>query len=169
MKESVELTTRGRYAVMALAELSRSYRDESEPIPLLKVADHCGISLSYLEQLIASLRRGGFVESYRGPGGGYRLAKNPSEIIIADVLKCTEEGNIPGKKTSVISESKIEETSASGSLSSSSTSDHVSTGELWSCVGEMLHASLSKVSLADVVEKRINDNPYLVKLFDLMS
>ncbi|MCD8520575.1 MAG: Rrf2 family transcriptional regulator [Alphaproteobacteria bacterium] len=85
MKTRLKLTTRGKYAVMAMIEIGRS--TGKRPVPLSDIAGTTNISLSYLEQLIAGLRRHGLVKSYRGPGGGYTLGKAANDIPVSDILR----------------------------------------------------------------------------------
>jgi Rrf2 family iron-sulfur cluster assembly transcriptional regulator len=73
----VKLSTKGRYAVMALVDLAS--QTDGRPVALADIAERQEISLSYLEQLFAKLRRGGLVRSVRGPGGGYLLARSADE------------------------------------------------------------------------------------------
>ena len=92
----MRLTSRGRYAVTAILDIA--IHGKKEPVSLADIADRQAISLSYLEQLFAQLRREGIVYSVRGPGGGYKLEKEPKEIIAAvnenvDVTKCKGSGN----------------------------------------------------------------------------
>ncbi|MFW6413104.1 MAG: Rrf2 family transcriptional regulator, partial [Oceanicaulis sp.] len=85
----MKLSTKGRYAVMAMADLAVSSKDG--PAPLGEIASRQEISLSYLEQLFAKLRRAGLVKSVRGPGGGYRLARPAGETRVADIMIAVEE------------------------------------------------------------------------------
>lgn len=85
----MRLTTKGRYAVTALLDLA--LHDEGGPVPLADIAARQGISLSYLEQLFAKLRRRGLVLSTRGPGGGYTLAHPVDRIPIGDVIEAVDE------------------------------------------------------------------------------
>ena len=85
----MKLGTRGRYAVIALTDLARQNGDN--PVCLSDIADRQGLSLQYLEQLFAKLRRAGLVESVRGKQGGYHLARQPCEIFIADVFQAAQE------------------------------------------------------------------------------
>ena len=97
----MRLTTKGRYAVTAMLDLA--LHDHGEPTALADIADRQDLSLSYLEQLFAQLRRAGLIKSVRGPGGGYQLAKlateiNVAQIVIAvdeevDVTRCAGKGN----------------------------------------------------------------------------
>lgn len=85
----MRLTTKGRYAVTAMLDLALHY--EKGTVTLADIAERQGISLSYLEQLFAKLRRSGLVESVRGPGGGYNLAAHPSKISVADIVVAISE------------------------------------------------------------------------------
>ena len=85
----MRLTTKGRYAVTAMLDLS--LHDERGPVPLNEVSRRQGISLSYLEQLFLRLRRAQLVRSIRGPGGGYMLARPPERITIAEVIEAVDE------------------------------------------------------------------------------
>ena len=138
METSVKLTTRGRYAIMAMVELGK--RTGSEPAPLVEVAKRGNISLSYLEQLIAGLRRQGLVKSYRGPGGGYALAKPADEITVPAILIAAEDST-PAKRIQQKGEKK--------------SSDCEYTENLWNHIGETLYASLSDVTLQNVLDKEI--------------
>ena len=81
----MRLTTKARYAVMAMVDLAAT--GDGVPTTLAEVADRQQISLSYLEQLFARLRRAGLVNSVRGPGGGYLLAQDAEDVCICDIHK----------------------------------------------------------------------------------
>jgi Rrf2 family iron-sulfur cluster assembly transcriptional regulator len=83
-RRKLKLSTKGRYAVMAMVDLAM--HSDNKPISLADIADRQEISLSYLEQLFAKLRRGGLVRSVRGPGGGYLLAREDTETRISDII-----------------------------------------------------------------------------------
>ena len=85
----MKLTTKGRYAVTAMLDLA--LHDAKGPITLAEIARRQDISLAYLEQLFAKLRRNSLVESSRGPGGGYRLKRPADEISVADVIIAVNE------------------------------------------------------------------------------
>ncbi|BAU48133.1 transcriptional regulator [Sulfurifustis variabilis] len=85
----MKLTTKGRYAVTAMLDLALHY--EKGTVTLADIARRQGISLSYLEQLFAKLRRCGLVDSVRGPGGGYNLAAHPSKITVAQIVAAINE------------------------------------------------------------------------------
>jgi Rrf2 family iron-sulfur cluster assembly transcriptional regulator len=101
------------------------------------------ISLYYLEQLFAKLRRGGLVKSVRGPGGGYRLSRPASELRIADVIVAVDEP---------IAATRCKPGSAKGCTGQGA---RCVTHDLWEELGRQIHVFLSSVSLADVVEKRV--------------
>ena len=87
----MRLSTKGRYAVMAMADLAGN-EGGTRPISLAEIAKRQEISLSYLEQLFAKLRRrAGLVRSVRGPGGGYRLSRPAAELRIADIILAVDE------------------------------------------------------------------------------
>lgn len=86
----MRLSTKGRYAVTAMMDLA--IHDREGPVTLADISRKQGISLSYLEQLFAKLRKADLVEGVRGPGGGYRLAKVPGKITVADIITSVDEG-----------------------------------------------------------------------------
>lgn len=85
----MRLTTKGRYAVTAILDLA--IHSDDNPVVLADISERQGISLSYLEQLFAKLKRAGLVTSLRGPGGGYRLSRNGDSIFIAEVVDAVNE------------------------------------------------------------------------------
>ena len=86
----MQLSTKGRYAVMAMVDLAK--RGESgDALPLMEIAEGQNLPMSYLEQLFMKLRRAGLVTAVRGPGGGYRLARIPAEISIAEIMLAADE------------------------------------------------------------------------------
>ena len=85
----MKLSTKGRYAMVALADLALAKPEEL--VSLSEISKRQDISLPYLEQLFVKLRRAGLVEAVRGPGGGYRLAKPPAEIRVSEVMEAVEE------------------------------------------------------------------------------
>lgn len=82
------ISTRGRYALRALIDLAEHGGDGY--IPMKEIANRQGISLKYLEQIVPALSKNGFIEGVHGKGGGYRLAKEPKEYRVGDVLRLTE-------------------------------------------------------------------------------
>ncbi len=89
----MRLSTKGQYAVRAMVDLA--YYSKDKPVALQEIAEREDISLNYLEQLFAKLRRNGIVNSVRGPGGGYVLAKKPDEINIGEIIEAVEESLSP--------------------------------------------------------------------------
>ncbi|WP_024275539.1 aminotransferase class V-fold PLP-dependent enzyme [Hyphomicrobium sp. 802] len=131
----MELTTKGRYAVMAMADLA-GHADEGAT-PLSVVAERQSLPLSYLEQLFVPLRRAGLVESARGRSGGYRLAKPANEISVADVMDAVEEDT--------------RFTRCSHNDPRCSVATPCVTHGLWSALSDATGKFLSSVKLADVV------------------
>ncbi|HEY0300886.1 MAG TPA: Rrf2 family transcriptional regulator [Rhizomicrobium sp.] len=138
----MRLSTKGRYAVMAMADLAQ-HEAANKPVSLADIAQRQEISLSYLEQLFAKLRRGGLVKSVRGPGGGYRLSRPASDLRIADVIVAVDEP---------IAATRCKPGSAKGCTTQGA---RCVTHDLWEELGRQIHVFLSGVSLADVVEKRV--------------
>lgn len=85
----MKLSTKGRYAVTAMMDLA--IHDKVGPVTLADISQCQGISLSYLEQLFAKLRKQGLVEGVRGPGGGYRLARPADRITVANIITAVDE------------------------------------------------------------------------------
>jgi Rrf2 family iron-sulfur cluster assembly transcriptional regulator len=145
----MRLSTKGRYAVMAMADLAGNAADgqttggETRPVALADIAARQDISLSYLEQLFAKLRRGGLVTSVRGPGGGYRLSRPSGELRIADIILAVDEP---------IAATRCKPGSTKGCTK---TGARCVTHDLWEELGQQIHVFLSSVSLADVVERRV--------------
>lgn len=137
----MKLSTKGRYAVMAMVDLAK--HGSGRPIALADIAERQEISLSYLEQLFARLRRGGLVKSVRGPGGGYLLARPPEESRISDVILAVDE---PIRAT------RCTPGSPAGCRANQS---RCLTHDLWEELGNQIHLFLSSVTLADVIEQRI--------------
>ena len=135
----MKLTTRGRYAVTAMLDIS--IQGEGKPITLADISSRQEISLSYLEQLFAKLRRRGLVQSVRGPGGGYRLNALPETITVADIIRAVDE---PIQTTS------CEEGSDQGCLKSSRCITH----HLWERVGLHINQYLESVSLGRLLAER---------------
>lgn len=138
----MRLTSKGRYAVMALADLVAN-GGEGRAIPLQDIAARQEISLSYLEQLFARLRRAGIVAGMRGPGGGYKLSRPAAAIPIAEVIVAVDE---PIKTTRC----------RDGSLKSCQGKvGRCIAHDLWDELGRQIHVFLEGVSLEDVVAKRV--------------
>jgi Rrf2 family transcriptional regulator, iron-sulfur cluster assembly transcription factor len=137
----VKLSTKGRYAVMAMVDLASNSR--GSPVALADIAERQEISLSYLEQLFAKLRKGSLVRSVRGPGGGYLLAQAVDEMRVSDIILAVDE---PIRAT------RCAPGSPSGCRSNKS---RCLTHDLWEELGNQIHLYLSSVTLADVCQRRV--------------
>lgn len=133
----MQLSTKGRYAVMAMADLAR--HSNGDAVPLSAIAERQDLSLTYLEQLFQKLRRAALVEATRGPGGGYRLAREAREIAISTIMEAVEE---PVRMTRC----HLEDTG--GCVGDSRCLTH----DLWRALGDHIHGFLAGVSLGDVVD-----------------
>ena len=133
----MKLTTRGRYAVTAMLDLA--INGGSRPVSLADISGRQEISLSYLEQLFAKLRREQLVTSARGPGGGYRLARSGSEIFVAEIIDAVDESvdvtNCQGKGNCQHGETCL-------------------THHLWEDLSGQIHDFLSQISLIDLMDGR---------------
>jgi Rrf2 family transcriptional regulator, iron-sulfur cluster assembly transcription factor len=142
----MRLSTKGRYAVMAMADLARrqaALADGERAVTLAEIAERQQISLSYLEQLFARLRRRGLVKSLRGPGGGYRLAKEAETTNIADIVLAVDE---PLRATRCGAQGK-------GCMLKG---ERCMTHDLWEEMGRHLQSYLASVTLADLVNGRLS-------------
>ena len=132
----MKLTTKGRYAVTAMLDLALHY--VREPINLADISGRQGISLSYLEQLFSRLRKQGLVESARGPGGGYMLARPSTQITIADVIQAVDES--------------VDATKCGGQKNCHG-EDRCLTHDLWEDLSRQISGFLSGITLADLVNR----------------
>ena len=147
----MRLSTKGRYAVMAMADLARNGRGDDgrdRAVSLAEIAGRQEISLSYLEQLFARLRKAGLVVSVRGPGGGYRLARAAHETVVAEIVLAVDE---PIRATRCSGHASPRGCMVSG--------ERCITHHLWEDLGEEIHRYLSSVSLADVIARRTGRRP----------
>ncbi len=132
----MKLTTKGRYAVTAMLDLALRY--DKGAVTLADIARRQGISLSYLEQLFAKLRRSGLVDSVRGPGGGYNLALHPSKISVAEIVVAINEN--------------IDATRCAGEKNCHG-DDTCLTHQLWEDLSKQIYEFLNGISLADLVAR----------------
>ncbi|MFV0296250.1 MAG: Rrf2 family transcriptional regulator [Hyphomicrobiaceae bacterium] len=133
----MELNTRGRYAVMAMADIANC--DSEQAIPLSQISERQRITVAYLEQLFQQLRRAELVESARGRAGGYRLARPSSEISIAEILVAVDEGT---RMTRCLEDGSEPCLAGSRCL----------THNLWVALGQEISTFLGRVTLKDVVD-----------------
>ena len=133
----MRLTTKGRFAVTAMIDLA--LHGGEGPVTLAGISDSQKISLSYLEQLFGKLRRKNLVESVRGPGGGYCLARPMARISVADVVRAVDEA--------------LDATQCGG-RENCHDEERCMTHELWSTLNDRIYEFLSSVTLADEVKKQ---------------
>ncbi len=133
----MRLTTKGRYAVTAMLDLALNGTDR--PVSLADISGRQDISLSYLEQLFAKLRRNNLVTSVRGPGGGYRLSRGGHEIFVAQIIDAVNE--------------TVDATGCGGTADCQQ-GEVCLTHHLWCDLSEQIHNFLSGISLSDLVERR---------------
>jgi Rrf2 family iron-sulfur cluster assembly transcriptional regulator len=132
----MRLTTKGRYAVTAMLDLAIHYKNGA--VTLSDIAGRQGISLSYLEQLFARLRRQGLVKSTRGPGGGYRLSTEPKNIRVAEIVSAINE--------------TVDATRCGGEKNCSKDSRCL-THYLWEDLSDRIHDFLNGITLGDLVNQ----------------
>ena len=133
----MRLTTRGRYAVTAMLDLTLHAQDK--PISLADISERQSISLSYLKQLFSRLRQSGLVSSVRGPGGGYHLGSPSEDIYVAQIIDAVNES--------------IDATNCQGKGDCQG-GEICLTHTLWSDLSNEIHRFLNDISLADLVAKR---------------
>lgn len=133
----MRLTTKGRYAVTAMLDLA--LHEGKGPISLADISERQGISLSYLEQLFARLRRNQLVSSVRGPGGGYQLNRPQGEINVAEVIDAVNES-----------------VNATGCANKGDcqAGEVCLTHHLWCDLSDQIHTFLSGITLADLVQRQ---------------
>ena len=134
------LSTKGRYAVMAMVDLASQQKES--PVTLAAIAERQEIPLAYLEQIYSRLKKSGIVSSVRGPGGGYKLGRAASSLNIAEIVSASEEAL---KMTRCGGETKV----------CMSTKTQCLTHDLWEGLGAQIDHYLSSLTLADVVGRRI--------------
>jgi len=133
----MRLTTKGRYAVTAMLDLA--LHQEQGPIRLAGISDRQGISLSYLEQLFAQLRRQELVKSVRGPGGGYHLGRQADTISVAEVIAAVNEDT---------------DTTRCGGAGDCQEGETCLTHHLWMDLSDQVRDFLQSISLGDLVKRQ---------------
>ena len=134
----MRLTTKGRFAVTALIDLA--LRGSEGPVTLAGISERQKISLSYLEQLFGKLRRCNLVDSVRGPGGGYCLARPVEEITVADIVRAVDESF---------------DATQCGGRENCRDEDRCMTHELWSTLNFKMYEYLTSVTLSDLVAQQL--------------
>ncbi len=132
----MRLTTKGRYAVTAMLDLA--FHSQIKPVTLTDIAARQTISLSYLEQLFARLRRANMVKGFRGPGGGYTLADSAQNINIADIIAAVDE--------------PIDATKCGGEANCQNEKSCL-THDLWMGLSDQIREYLKGITLAQLLEK----------------
>ena len=133
----MRLTTKGRFAVTAMLDLA--LHDGQGPVTLAGISRRQSISLSYLEQLFGKLRRRSLVDSVRGPGGGYTLARGPAQVSVADIIRAVDE---PLDATQCGGKENCQE------------EQRCMTHELWATLNEKMFDYLNSVKLEDLVAQQ---------------
>lgn len=151
----MKLSTKGRYAVVALADIA--LQPSEKLVTLSEVSERQDISLAYLEQLFVKLRRAELVESVRGPGGGYRLARSPSEIRIVEVLAAVDE-TVSALHTGA---------GASGAKSGSRAQSMAN--RLWEGLSANVYVFLHQTRLSDVIQNGLAPCPAVPNIFAVVD
>jgi len=151
----MKLSTKGRYAMVALVDLALA--GVGQRTSLAALSERQDISLPYLEQLFVRLRRAGLVTSVRGPGGGYRLAREPAEIRISEIFEAVDE---------TVSAMHVG-AGASGGISGSRAQSL--TNRLWESLSAQVFVFLHQTSLEDVVKNGLKPCPAVTHLFQVVD
>ncbi|MBW0159165.1 Rrf2 family transcriptional regulator [Sedimentimonas flavescens] len=151
----MKLSTKGRYAMVALVDLAMAGPDAMTS--LAAISKRQDISLPYLEQLFVRLRRAGLVESVRGPGGGYRLARNPEEIRVSEIFEAVDE---------TVSALHVG-AGASGGISGSRAQSL--SNRLWESLSAQVFVFLHQTTLADVTKNALKPCPAVPSLFSVVD
>ena len=133
----MKLSTKGRYAMVALVDLVLNGSDRL--VTLVEISERQDISLAYLEQLFVKLRRAGIVKSVRGPSGGYRLASVPDKVRISEILYAVDEGMNALSRGAGASGATIE------------TKAHMLTDQLWEQLSANVYVFLHQTRLSDIL------------------
>lgn len=136
--EKIETTSRGRHALTAMIDLTSM--QQGKPVPLSEIAAKRKISLSYLEQMFAGLRKHDLVHSHRGPGGGYCLGRPANEISVASILRAAED---------TPTAERIRKASRRAS------DIHNQSDLMWEKLGQMVYGLLERISLEDVLAENL--------------
>lgn len=135
----MKMSTKGRYAVMALIDIGE--HSTGGPVSLSEIADRQDISQEYLEQLFGKLRKAKLVESSRGPGGGYRLARPMEDLPVSDIILAVDE--------------ELRVTRCGGdAVDGCVKGERCNAHDLWSSLGRQMMYFLSSITLDDVVNRR---------------
>ncbi|MCC5983805.1 MAG: Rrf2 family transcriptional regulator [Rhodobacteraceae bacterium] len=151
----MKLSTKGRYAMIALVDLALA--PAGELVSLNEIAARQKMSLAYLEQLFVKLRRAGLVESVRGPGGGYRLARPAEEVRVSEVLEAVDE-----------TVSALEKGAGARGAVSGSRAQSLS-NRLWEGLSAHVYVFLHQTRLSDVAGNALSPCPAVPSLFEMVD
>ena len=141
----MRLSTKSRYAVTSLLDLVM--HSDQGPVSLADISERQGISLSYLEQLFAKMRKNNLVVSTRGPGGGYRLSTDPANVNVSDIITSVDE--------------KLE-VSNKDALPGAHNYEPCLTEQLWDELSDQISTYLTNISLADMINNQELDDPEMI-------
>jgi Rrf2 family iron-sulfur cluster assembly transcriptional regulator len=161
----VQITARGRYAVMAMVDLAGCAGLGSggcRSVTLAEIAERQRISLAFLEQIFGRLRRAGLVSAARGPGGGYRLARAASEIRIAEIIQGAGEPIRTTRCHPGGGPCLPRASAGSKPTGPDESRDRCQTHDLWVALGREIERFLTSVTLADVLERSLANSPATV-------
>ena len=140
----LKLTTKGRYGLRAVIDLAMYAKNE--PVSLSDVAERQNISISYLEQLVAKLKKAGIVQSTRGAQGGYALAKAPEEISVGEILRALEGSLSPVDCSAVDGEGETK----------CSASNFCVTKYVWKRINDSINDTVNNMFLSELLEESNN-------------
>jgi Rrf2 family iron-sulfur cluster assembly transcriptional regulator len=147
----MRLTTKGRFAVTAMVDLAM--RHGNGPVTLAEISQRQKISLSYLEQLFGKLRRRALVDSVRGPGGGYCLAKDMGQVAVADIILAVDE--------------PIDSTQCGGKENCHGDDQKCITHDLWANLNAHIFDYLGAVTLKQLVDEQNAKQPGVAQVHDM--
>ena len=151
----MKLSTKGRYAVVALADLA--LQPEGSLVTLAEISKRQDVSLPYLEQLFVKLRRDGLVDSVRGPGGGYKLSRAASDIRVSDILAAVDE-----------TVSAMHKGAGASGANSGSRAQSL-TNRLWEGLSAHVYVFLHQARLSDVISNGLAPCPAVSALFEVVD
>ena len=151
----MKLSTKGRYAVVALADLA--LQPEGSLVTLAEISKRQDVSLPYLEKLFVKLRRDGLVDSVRGPGGGYKLSRPASEIRVSDILTAVDE-----------TVSAMHKGAGASGANSGSRAQSL-TNRLWEGLSAHVYVFLHQARLSDVINNGLAPCPAVPALFEVVD
>ena len=140
----MKLTTKGRYGLRAVIDLAKYAKNE--PVSLSDVAERQGISISYLEQFMAKLKKAGIVQSTRGAQGGYSLAKHPENISVGEILRALEGSLSPVDCSAVDGEGETE----------CSASNFCVTKYVWKRINDSINDTVNNIFLSELLAESEN-------------